>query len=120
MSSTGATVNIGSAVTTTFKGDWKLTAVIGFCVVLFVSLFVASIVQTSRLVGSKDDWNVIQPQITNVLVLSLIGIAALTVAVILYFIQDPSMTMYFVIIATMLSLGLSYSAVAIAAITKSS
>jgi len=72
----------------------------------------------SQFVGSKDDWNVIKPQITKVLILTLIGTVGLIIASLLYFIQDSAKTIYFILVLCCLSLGMSYSALAIAAISR--
>lgn len=116
-------MNAAANTSTGFKmsgGNWKMTSIIVLCGLLTISLYLASLIQTSKFLGSKDDWNIIQPQITNILILTIVGTVALTIAVILYFIQDPNKVMYFIIIASMLSLGMSYAAIAISAITKSS
>jgi hypothetical protein len=83
-----------------------------------ISLFIASFVSMSQFVGSKDDWNVIQPQITKVLILTLIGTVGLMIASLLYYIQDSAKTIYFILVLCCLSLGLSYAALAISAISR--
>ena len=91
--------------------------IIGFTV-LAIGLFIGSFVSMSNFVGSKDDWNVIQPQITKILILTLIGTFSLIVAALLYFIQDSSRTIYFILVVSCLSLGLSFSSLAISAISR--
>jgi hypothetical protein len=86
--------------------------------VVSVSLFIWSFISMSQFVGSKDDWNLIQPQITKVLILTLIGTFGLIIAALLYFIQDSERTIYFILVLSCLSLGLSYSALAISAISR--
>jgi len=97
--------------------DGKDIIVILFTVVS-IGLFIGSFVQMSKFVGSKDDWNVIQPQITLILGLTLGGTFALIVASGLYYMQNPSKTIYFILVLCCLSLGLSYAALAIAAISR--
>ncbi len=91
--------------------------IIGFTV-LSLGLFIGSFVSMSNFVGSKDDWNLIQPQITKILILTLIGTFALIVAALLYFIQDSARTIYFILVVSCLSLGLSFSSLAISAISR--
>ncbi len=86
--------------------------------VISVGLFIWSFISMSQFVGSKDDWNVIQPQITKILILTLIGTFGLIIAALLYFIQDSARTIYFILVLSCLSLGLSYSALAISAISR--
>lgn len=123
MSSTGSSVStnspaaggtFGSKVKDVATGKWA----VGLAGVVSISLFIASFVSMSQFAGSKDDWNLIQPQITKVLILSLIGTFALIVASLLYYIQDSSRAMYFILVLCCVSLGLSYSALAVAAISR--
>ena len=86
--------------------------------VVSIGLFIGSFVQMSKFVGSKDDWNVIQPQITKILILIIVGTVALIIASGLYYMQDPAKTIYFILVLCCLSLGLSYAALAIAAISR--
>jgi hypothetical protein len=83
-----------------------------------IGLFITSIVMASQFVGSKDNWNDIQPQIVKVWIFSLIGKLFLCIASYMYFIQNPAHTLMFTLILTCISLGLAYSAVAIAVITR--
>ena len=83
-----------------------------------VGLFIGAFVSMSNFVGSKDDWNLIQPQVTKILILTLIGTFSLMAAALLYFIQDSARTIYFILIVCCLSLGLSFSALAISAISS--
>lgn len=83
-----------------------------------VGLFIGSFVTMSQFVGSKDDWNVIQPQITKILILIIVGTVALIIASGLYYMQDPAKTIYFILVLCCLSLGLSYASLAIAAISR--
>ena len=86
--------------------------------IMSVGLFIGSFVSMSKFVGSKDDWNVIQPQITKILVLTLIGTITLMIAALLYFMQDPARTIYFILVLSCLTLGMSFSALAISAISR--
>ena len=125
MSSTGSTIpsssNTGAAGGTTgskikdvVTGKW--TTMLSF--VISIIFFVASFITMTQFAGSKDDWNMIKPQITKVLIFTLIGTFALIVASLLYYIQDSSRAMYFILVLCCLSLGLSYSALAVAAISR--
>jgi hypothetical protein len=124
MSSTNASTSTGTNAGTGTGAGSKLKsvassygAIIGFTL-LAVGLFIGSFVSMSNFVGSKDDWNLIQPQITKILILTLIGTFSLIVAALMYFIQDSARTIYFILIVTCLSLGLSFSSLAISAISR--
>jgi hypothetical protein len=83
-----------------------------------VGLFIGAFVSMTKFVGSKDDWNVIQPQITKILILTLVGTITLMIAALLYFMQDPARTIYFILVLSCLTLGMSFSALAISAISR--
>ena len=112
---TTASTDTGAMISKAFSGGTWL--IILFSIVS-IGLFIGSFVSMSQFVGSKDDWNVIQPQITKVLILTLVGAFGLMVASFLYYIQDPAKTIYFILILCCLSLGLSYAALAISAISR--
>ncbi len=86
--------------------------------VISISLYIASFVSMSNFAGSKDDWNIIKPQVTKILVMTLIGTFGLTIAALLYFIQDPNKTIYFILVLSCVTLGLSFSALAVSAISR--
>jgi hypothetical protein len=104
----------GSKVTSFAKGYGG----IGIFTVVSISLFVAAFVKMSNFVGSKDDWNLIQPQIQIILILTLVGTFGLIIAALLYYVQDPNKTIYFILVVCCLSLGLSFSSLAVAAISR--
>jgi hypothetical protein len=108
-------MNVGSALRSVGGGGTIGIWIFG---IVSVGLFIGAFVNMSKFVGSKDDWNVIQPQITKILMLTLIGTFGLIVTSLLYFIQDSARTIYFILVLTCLALGLSFSALAIAAISR--
>lgn len=83
-----------------------------------IGFFIGSFASMSNFVGSKDDWNLIKPQITKILILTLMGTFLFIIAALLYFIQDPNKSIYFVLTLSCVSLGLSFCALAIAAISR--
>jgi hypothetical protein len=91
---------------------------IGVFTILAIGMFIGSFVSMSNFVGSKDDWNLIQPQITRILIFTLIGTFGLIVAALLYYIQDPEKSTFFVLVVCCVSLGLSFSSLAVAAISR--
>ena len=90
----------------------------GVSLFLSVTMFVTSFILFSTYSGDSDRWVHIQSQVQKVLILTLIGTALFTFAALMYFTQDPTHSIYFVIIMSCLSLGLSYAALAIGAISK--
>jgi MFS superfamily sulfate permease-like transporter len=78
----------------------------------------ASFITMLTFIGSQDNWNVLKSHITTTTGLSIAGAVCLCIASIIYFTQDPTNAIYFAIFLSCLSLGLSYSAIAVSAISK--
>jgi hypothetical protein len=119
MSSNNSTITTATGTT----GSKLKSMASGFGGIIFfsitaISLFIGAFASMSKFVGSKDDWNLIQPQITKILILTLVGTFALIVASLLYFIQDSARTIYFILVLCCLSLGLSFSSLAVSAISR--
>jgi hypothetical protein len=83
-----------------------------------IGLYIWSLVSTTSFLGSKDDWNSIKPQVTKVLILTLIGTFLFGIAALIYFIGNPVSAVYFAVIISSLSLGIAYSSLAVAAISR--
>jgi hypothetical protein len=96
----------------------KTTTIMIIGVLFFVSMFIASFVQMSNVVGSNDTWNQIQPQVTKIVIMTLIGITGFIVASLAFYIQDPSKAVYFTIVISSLAIGLSFIALSVAAISR--
>jgi hypothetical protein len=88
------------------------------CGLLAVGLYIGSFVVISQFVGTKDSQNQIKPEINKILGLTIGGSFALFLALLLYFIKDPGNIIYIVLVMTCITLALSYSALAISAISK--
>ena len=110
----------GETSTLTSKMASAGSGMIGVIIFSLVSvgMFIGAFVSMSNFVGSKDDWNLIKPQITKIWILTLIGTFGLIIAALLYFIQDSARTIYFILVLSCLTLGLSFSSLAIAAISR--
>lgn len=93
-------------------------AKIGIPALLSIGLYIGSFVIISQFVGSRDGQNQIKPQINQILGLTIAGSFALFLALLMYFIKDPGNIIYIVLIMTCITLALSYSALAISAISK--
>lgn len=92
--------------------------VIGICIAAFVSMFIAAFVQMSNFVGSKDDWNDLKPKIMQVVLLTVFGTVAFAIATVLFFVQNPGLSVYFALIASCLAVGLSFASLAVAGISR--
>jgi hypothetical protein len=96
----------------------KSTVVFWLSVIVVIAMFITAFVKMSYFAGSKDDWNDIQPKITEILIYTLIGVFAFAVASLLYFVQNPEKSIYFAIVLGAIAIGLSFSGLAIACITR--
>jgi hypothetical protein len=115
---TSTAVGIGGTNGSKFLSNNMGTVGIVIFGLISVGMFIGSFVSMSSFIGSKDDWNVIQPQITKIWILTIIGTVGLTIASLLYFIQDSARTIYYILVLCCVSLGLSFSALAVAAISR--
>jgi hypothetical protein len=88
------------------------------CGLLAVGLYIGSFLVISQFVGTKDSQNQIKPEINKILGLTIGGSFALFLALLLYFIKDPGSIIYIVLIITCITLAISYSSLAVAAISK--
>jgi hypothetical protein len=115
MSSTGTTPTLKSG------GTSKLP-LIGLILgaLIFVGFSIASFVTMAKFIGTQDNWNAVQPQISKVIGFSIAGMIGFTIASLIYFMQDPNKSIIFNIVVSCLALTMAFIAVAIAAITKSS
>jgi len=88
------------------------------CGLLAIGLYIGSFVVISQFVGTRDSQNQIKPQVNKILGLSIGGSFLLFLALLLYFIKDPGSIIYILLIITCITLALSYSALAVSAISK--
>jgi hypothetical protein len=101
-----------------FKGVTGQMILFYFSAVTAIAFFITSFVYFGKMMGSSDRWNEIQPQVIKIMIFTGIGTIAIMVAALLYFTQDPNKTIYFVLILSCLAIGMSYAAVALAAISR--
>ena len=120
-SSTGTITNSSKSGqnSTNSKNTSITTVLLGIVSVIAIGMFIAAFVTTSQMVGSKDDWNLIQAQVVKILVLTLIGTVCFTIAIMIFcHTLNPTDIVYVLIPISCLSIGLSYSALAISAISR--
>ena len=86
--------------------------------IVAIGLYVWSFVDMSKFIGSKDSWNQISSQVGKIWGLTLAGSFILFIAALLYFVQDETKTIYFILALSCITRGLAYSALAISAISK--
>ena len=95
------------------------TAIIVIISILAIIMFIVSFVNTAKFVGRKDDWNQIQSQVTEILIYTIIGTICFTIASLIFYTQQKdSNIMFFVIPVSCMALGLSYSSLAVSAISR--
>ena len=126
---TSTTVSaVANAATTAMElaakpSTWTTSAIASttgmiLCGLLAIGLYIGSFVVISQFVGIRDSQNQIKPQVNKILGLSIGGSFLLFLALLLYFIKDPGSIIYILLIITCITLALSYSALAVSAISK--
>lgn len=83
-----------------------------------VGLFIASFVLSADFLGTKEDWYTIKKRVTTIVGLSVGATIALALAAVLYFTSNQEKAVYYTIIVSTLAMGMSYSAIAVASISK--
>lgn len=81
------------------------------------ALLISSFSLTANFVGTSSTWNAIGEKVNKIWVMSFFGSLLLFIVSIVYFNQDSPKTIYFILLLLCLTLGFSYSALAVAAIT---
>jgi hypothetical protein len=81
-------------------------------------LLIAVFSLTANFVGTSSTWNAIGDKVNKIWVMSFFGSLLLFIVSIVYFNQDSPKTIYFILLLLCLTLGFSYSALAVAAITS--
>jgi hypothetical protein len=89
--------------------------VVGFSVI-GMGCLIASFVIEAGYIPSSDNNSSLRPQITKILILSIVATILFTIAIYIYFSKNEMMWVP-VLIISCLSMGLSYSALAVAAIS---
>jgi protein-S-isoprenylcysteine O-methyltransferase Ste14 len=110
----------GPSVLDKAKSAWPGTsiAVIIAASALFVAMFIAAFVQMSKLLGSSDTWNDIKQQVSLNSIFIIVGTLAFMIATLLLIKQYPNSLQWLPVIIASLSLGLSFGALSVAAITR--
>lgn len=117
-----AAAAITGSITAAKSGGFFTAINIGMIIglLIFVGFYIGAIATMASFVGSQDNWNAVQPQINKVIGLSIAGMVGFTIAALLYFKQSPNMSIIFTIILSCMALTMSFIAVSVSAITKSS
>jgi hypothetical protein len=103
------------------SGSVGSKVVLGITAVITLALYGFSFWSTSKFLGSADNWSLVQGEFPKIWGPALFGSITLFFACSLYFNQilEKDMMIYFVLGIACLSLCFSYSALAMAVITKS-
>jgi hypothetical protein len=68
--------------------------------------------------GNADRYNQLKPYLTKIGLYTLFATIALSVAALLYFIQDPQKAMYAILVMSCMAVSMSFGAIAVAAISR--
>ena len=96
---------------------WKKFLPYFFAILAIIS-YAVSFFSTSKFIGDKEIWISLQPQINTILISCMVGTGLLMIGAFLYFLQDQTYMMYFLLFLTFITLCLSYASLSIAAISS--
>jgi hypothetical protein len=82
------------------------------------ALLISVFALTANFVGTSSTWNAIGDKVNKIWVMSFFGSLLLFIVSIVYFNQNSPKTIYFILLLLCLTLGFSYSALAVSAITS--
>jgi len=88
--------------------------------IIAIALYITTYVILGKNMSSSDDWNIVKSNLVKVWIMSVSASIALFLALMMYYkeVQGRDMYMYFILGIACLSLGLSYAAFAITAISR--
>ena len=95
--------------------DW---AGVGFFTIVALIMYAFTFWNFIDFQGGADRWIAIKPQLAKIAIYTLIATIALSVAALMYFLQDPQKAIYFILVMTCAAVSMSYGALAIAAISR--
>ena len=98
-----------------FLQDW---GGVGFFTLVAMTMYAFTFWNFIDFQGGADRWINLKPQLAKIGIYTVIATIALTVAALMYFIQDPQKAIYFILVMTCAAVSMSYSALAIAAISR--
>lgn len=98
--------------------DNKLMVFIGVLLVLSIIMFIISFSFMSSYAGHADEWNIIKDQISKIFMYTGIGMGFLMLALFLFIMQDPTYTMRITLILSTIAVGLSFSSLSVAVISR--
>jgi hypothetical protein len=85
-----------------------------------ITCYTLSFMEISKFVGDKLTWYSLKAPIASIWWKCILGSFLLFITAVLYFINDTTKTMYFIIALACITLCISYASLAICAITKTS
>ena len=95
-----------------YRYGWLALAILG------ISICTPTYYSISKLVGSKNNYIDVQPQIDTIWIYTFPAGVALFLSALLYFREDRSGIVYFIFVMTCISFSLSFSAMALSTVTK--
>jgi hypothetical protein len=83
--------------------------------ILAIGQFIYATILASQSNSQGQKWGLIAPQVTKIIIMTLLGSFALFVVSVLYYLQNPSGIVYFILAITLLTMNLAYAAYAFGA-----
>ena len=92
---------------------------IAACGITAIVLFISACTQTSAFIGDTATWRAIKPQISRIWWQTSIGAILLFIGMFIYALQYSRASALFSLVISCLSLGLSFAAISMSAISTS-
>ena len=92
---------------------------IAVCGITAIILFISACTQTSKFIGDTATWRAIKPQISRIWWQTSIGAILLFIGMFIYAVQYSTASALFSLVISCLSLGLSFAAISMSAISTS-
>jgi len=83
-----------------------------------LTCYILSFMEITKFIGDKLTWNTLKGPVASIWWKCILGSFLLFITAILYFINDTTKTMYFIIALACITLCMSYASLAICAISK--
>ena len=101
----------------TEESKWPMVFMVGPGIV-GLGLYIWSAITVAQAHSASEDYTILKNTVPTLIAQTLVGTLLLYLALLMYVIQDLNVMIYILVVMVFLTFGLSYTAVAIAAISR--
>lgn len=109
---------VTNTVSTGKGGNFVQTAIFYVVIIIFIILTILGFHKISTVVGSREDITTLKPQLLEILSYIFFTTLLSCIAVVMYFVQDNTYSIYFSLFISMFSIGMAYAALVVSSITR--